>query len=166
VLAAITSSTVSLLVVGDFNCPGNGPASIDAELNAVFELLGIFQHVCEPTRRDNLLDLVVTDQPLTVSGLSVDDAGLVSDHRLFTAAVSVRPDHRQPVLIKWRRIRGIDTGRFEADLRRSALFSHPSTTVEGFADQLQTIVVAALNRVAPCADLQAPTAEADHSLAI
>ena len=39
--------------------------------------------------------------------------------------------------------------RTGADMRRSVLFSQPSTTADGFAAQLQDTVVAALNRVAP-----------------
>ena len=148
-LTIIISQTDRLLVLGDFNCPGDGPTTIATELSATFESLGLLQHVREPTRHENLLDLVVTDKSLTVSGLSVDDAGQVSDHRLVTAAVSVCPGVCQPVQVKSRRIRGIDTDKFEADLRRSVLFSQPSTTADGFAAQLQDTVVAALNRVAP-----------------
>ena len=89
-LAVIASHTDRLLVVGDFNCPGDGPASIGVELSSVFESLSLLQHVCEPTRLGSLLDLVIIDHELTISKLSVNDAGLVSDHRLVTATVCVR----------------------------------------------------------------------------
>ena len=68
---------------------------------------------------------------------------------LLTATVSVGQGFRQPVQIQSKRIRGVDTARFGADLRRSVVFSQPSDTVDGFADQLQDVVVAALNRFAP-----------------
>ena len=48
-----------------------------------------------------------------------------------------------------RGLSGINTVKFESDLRRSVLFGKPSATADGFADQLETVVVAALNRVAP-----------------
>ena len=148
-LTSVASSTERLLVVGDLNCPGDGPTSINAELSEVFESLGLVQHVHEPTRLGNLLDIIVSDSSLTIGCVRVDDAGLVSDHRLVTAAVSVRSGFRQPVQISSRRLRNIDTARFEADLRRSVLFRQPSASVDGFADQLQHVVVAALDRVAP-----------------
>jgi endonuclease/exonuclease/phosphatase (EEP) superfamily protein YafD len=49
-LIAITSHTNRVLLVGDFNCPGDTPTSINSELSAVFESLGLHQQVREPTR--------------------------------------------------------------------------------------------------------------------
>jgi Endonuclease-reverse transcriptase len=148
-LTIIASQTDRLLVIGDFNCPGDGPTTIATELSETFESLGLRQHVRQPTSHENLLDLVVIDKSLTVRGLCVDDAGQVSNHQLVIAAVSVCPGFCQPVQVKSRRIRSIDTNKFKADLRRSVLFSQPSTTADDFAAQLQDTVVAALDRVVP-----------------
>jgi len=89
----------------------------------------VLQHVHEPTRPDNLLDLIVTDQELTVGELSVDDdVSLVSDHRLVTAAERVRHGLRRPVQIQSTSIR---------------------VYADGFANQLQNVVVLTFKRVAP-----------------
>ena len=49
----------------------------------------------------------------------------------------------------FRPIRKIDTDEFEQSLWNSELFSSPATTVDGFAEQLERVVVAELDRVAP-----------------
>ena len=49
----------------------------------------------------------------------------------------------------FRSIRNIDTAEFERSVRRSRLFTSPDPTVDGYADQLERIVVAELDRVAP-----------------
>jgi len=43
------------------------------------------------TRAQNLLDLLVTDPSLSVTGVRVDDAGLVSDHRLVAGNIICSP---------------------------------------------------------------------------
>ena len=94
-----------------------------------YAIVMLEQHVREPTRLDNLLDLIVTDQPLAVNDVRVDDAGLVSDHRLVTASVAVRSGLREPVEITSRQIRGIDTVKFESD--RVALSVSTSRSRDG-----------------------------------
>ena len=148
-LSAIVSATDRLVVCGDFNCPGDGPTSIDPDVSAVFDSLNLVQHVHAPTRLDNLLDLVVTDQQLVVKQVQVDDAGLVSDHRLVCVMVSARLLFRRPVRSTSRRLCDFDTIRFENALHSSELFVAPATTVDGFADQLERVVVAELDRLAP-----------------
>jgi len=53
------------------------------------------------------------------------------------------------VLKSFRSIRNIDTDDLEQALWNSELFSSPAATVDGYADQLERVVVAELNRVAP-----------------
>lgn len=153
VLAAIGASTIDrLLVCGDLNCPGPDAVSVSADLADVFDVLGLEQHICSPTRAnpDHLLDVLATDSALAVSDVLVDDAGCISDHRLVAATVAASfSRHREPVLLEYRRIRNIDPADFESRLRSSSLFSAPATTAEAFSQQLRDVVVATLDQVAP-----------------
>ena len=106
------------------------------------------QHVQSATRAQNLLDLLVTDPSLSVTGVRVDDAGLVSDHRRIAGNISVHRRAVRAVPKSFRPIRKIDTDEFEQSLWNSELFSSPATTVDGFAEQLERVVVAELDRVA------------------
>jgi hypothetical protein len=60
-LTIIASQTNCSLVLGNFNCSGDEPTTIATELSKTSESLGLVQHVHQPTRHENLLDLVVTD---------------------------------------------------------------------------------------------------------
>ena len=78
-------TNAGLLLCGDVNCARTDAGNIDDDLQSAFDSFGLTRHVNTPTRGDNLLHIIVTEDPLAVSGLSVDDAGLVSDHRLVLA---------------------------------------------------------------------------------
>lgn len=153
VLSTLTNAGDRLLVCGDFNCPGADSTSVDPDLAAVFSETGLTQHVQSPTRvsgnSSNLLDVLATDASLSVSNVRVDDAGCVSDHSLVTATVSVRKRGPCAVPMVSRATRNIDTVKFEDALRKSALFTSPSLSVDGYVEQLERIVVAELDRVAP-----------------
>ena len=110
------------------NCAGTDAHNIDDDLQSVFDSFGSTQHVNTPTRGDNLLNIIVTEDPLAVSGLSVDDAGLVSHHRLVLAKLRARPVSRPPIRYMYGNIKQIDTVAFEDTLRRSALFTAPTAT--------------------------------------
>ena len=63
---------------GDVNRAGTDADNIDDDLQSMVDSFGLTQYVNTQTRGDSLLDIIVT-----VSGLSVDDAGLVSDQNHF-----------------------------------------------------------------------------------
>ena len=48
-----------LLICGDFNMPGNVPGTIDERLSTLLDVHGYQQHVAQPTRGRNLLDLLI-----------------------------------------------------------------------------------------------------------
>ena len=112
----------------------------------MFDSFGLTQHVNIPTREDNLLDIIVTEDPFAVCGLSVDDAGIVSDHHLVLAKLRAP---RQPTRYTYRNIKRIDTVAFEDALCRSTLFTAHATSTDGDADQLADILSAELSKVAP-----------------
>jgi len=153
VLSAVSVSTTDrLLLCGDLNCPGVDAVSVADELADVIDVHGLHQHVTQPTRPtpDYLLDVFATDTALPVRDVHVDDAGLISDHRLVLAAVVVDSvKHNPPVVFTYRRIRTMDTRVFERKLHDSSLFSSPAQTAEGYANQLKCVVTATLDELAP-----------------
>jgi len=88
VLSTVVAASDRLLIVGDFNCLGPTSTTIYPPLAELLDCMDMTQHVQSATRAQNLLDLLITDPSLAITGVRVDDAGLVSDHRLFTGAQS------------------------------------------------------------------------------
>jgi len=153
VLSAVSAATTDrLLLCGDLNCPGVDAVSVADELSDVIDTVGLQQHVREPTRfsPDHLLDVLATDPALCIRNVRVDDAGLVSDHRLVVATIVIdSAKHNPPVVFTYRRIKNIDTADFEQRLYDSSLFSSPAATVDSFADQMQQVIVSTLDDIAP-----------------
>lgn len=113
------SCTDSFIVCGDLNCPGADGTRVDELLAIALDSFGLLQHVNLPTRHDNLLDILASSDPSVVTGVGVDDAGLISDHRLVTARLAV---HRvkQKIAYTSRNIRAIDSAVFEQKLLESS----------------------------------------------
>ena len=91
--------TDNVVVCGNLNCPGPAPEQVDVRLAAAFESLGLSQLVSAATRDDSLLDVRATSSPAVLSGVDVDDAGQISDHRLVTARLVVHSP-KPPVAVK------------------------------------------------------------------
>ena len=107
---------------------------MDHRLVDILETLGLDQHVKEATRGENLLDVVATNPSIVLSDVRVDEAGMVSDHRLVIATLQLPVVHVvSAVPIASRRINGIDLEEFQSSLRQSSLFMNPSETADGFA---------------------------------
>ena len=78
-----------LVICGDFNCPGVLPGEIDERLLAVINDCNSHQHVNSPTRLDNTLDLIITQEDsLTISNVQVHDVAF-SDHRLVSFELNI-----------------------------------------------------------------------------
>jgi len=155
--AATTSTTDSFLLCGDLNCPGDDSTSISAELDDVFDVFDLSQHVQQPTRTghsrdpDHLLDVVVTDVSLGVVDVVVDAAGHVSDHSLVVATLSVSGGRaaRPPTPHTFRPLKQVDAADFDYRLRASELFTSPAATADEFAAQIERVAVGVLDDVAP-----------------
>jgi hypothetical protein len=145
----ISSVTDRLLLCGDLNCPGVDDSTVNSDLAVALQELGLTQHVCRPTRKNHLLDIIATDDSLSVSEKDVDDAGCISDHRLVVVSINYQSTVKKPAVKNCRRIRDINLLEFEAKLRASSLFTSPSSTAEAFAEQLEEVVVSALDELAP-----------------
>ena len=145
----MSSVTDRLLLCGALNCPGVDDNTVNVGLAVALQELGLTQHVCRPTRKNHLLDIIATDDSLSVSEKDVDDAGCISDHRLVVVLIDVQSTVRKPAVKNYRRIRDINLLEFEAKLRASSLFTSPSSTAEAFAEQLENVVVSTLDELAP-----------------
>ena len=153
-LADIVSSicaslNYSLLQCGDLNCAGAESSSIDDNLESVLDSLSLNRLVRSPTREDHLLDVLATDARDAVSGVHVDDAGCISDHRLVLAKVKFSRPACRAIESTYRNIRKINLSAFESVLFQSTRFSSPAGTADEFADQVAEVVACELNKVAP-----------------
>ena len=74
---------------GDLNCPGIDSKHIHDDLSSLLESFDLTQHVKSPTRDHHICDIFASEVPATVSNLTVDDAGLISDHRLSLRSSSL-----------------------------------------------------------------------------
>jgi hypothetical protein len=93
------------LVTGDFNLPDlfpNGPIqTVSANFNEVFKFRGFIQKVSAPTRGDNILDLVLTNDPQLVSNLSVNTPFSSSDHNSVSFDLNINLDTDKTNSIKY-----------------------------------------------------------------
>ena len=87
-MSAATSQR--FLVVGDLNCAGTDSNTVDDGLVSVFDLFGMTQLICGPTRDVNLLDVLACgkDDHESVKNVRLDDAGCLSDHCMVIVSVS------------------------------------------------------------------------------
>ena len=125
------------------------PTTVDERLDDVLDSFGLTQHVNQPTRINNLLDIIASDANLPVSDVVVDDAGNVSDHRLVTCKLTINRPTSPAVPFQYRRINSIDVNSFQNALRASSLFSHPAASVDDYAEQIRSVVTTELDNVAP-----------------
>ena len=110
-LAAVRPQDYRLIVMGDFNLPeitwaaseGGAIPRLQRQTNRAArfldecDALGLKQWVCEPTRGESVLDLVLTSRLPT--RVDVSDSVLTTDHRETVATVTV-PVRRSPVLTR------------------------------------------------------------------
>jgi len=153
IIASLTSDYADNIVLcGDLNCPGVDDSSVDAQLAEGLESLGLRQLIAEPTRcvpgASNLLDVLATSNTALVTNIKVSSADFVSDHSLITANVISRVS-KPVVSYVSRNLRAVDPVQFETALRSSVVFTEPATTVDSYVDQLDGVLTALLDQVAP-----------------
>ena len=90
-------SRVGFFIGGDFNCPGiswdrfKAPADNIQDLFLDFTLSnGFSQLVNEPTRQDNILDLVLCNEPLHITSVDIQSPMRKSDHASVMFQFSTR----------------------------------------------------------------------------
>ena len=82
--------------------------------------------VHEPTRGKNILNILASDDPRLLSDVLVDDAGLLSDHRLIHSKLCMTRPSCQPVVVTFRRPCDIHLPAFESTLHLLCLSSSPA----------------------------------------
>ncbi|KAF2360134.1 Endonuclease/exonuclease/phosphatase [Trinorchestia longiramus] len=87
----VLSAPHETLIMGDFNLPYENQTTRQSRASS-FNLIDLInsnslqQHVNEPTRRNNILDLVVTTSYLRIIGIEV--TGKISDHQMIDRSLS------------------------------------------------------------------------------
>jgi len=90
-LSVVCQRSNKCIVLGDFNVPKidwvNSGIPSDAKCQTLFAFysdLGLFQLIDEPTRGNNILDLLFTNDPLLVCDVQIEMPFCTSDHDSFT----------------------------------------------------------------------------------
>ena len=114
------------------------------------------QFVNSPTRHDShhltssLLDLIITPSPSNlVSATSVVSSHEISDHDLALANLNTKRLKSPQRTYQYRNIKDIDLQSFQHNILSSSLVSDPDPTVDGYADQMESVITSALDRAAP-----------------
>lgn len=149
-LSDLISSIISwdssdLCICGDLNCVNI------ADLNNQLLDYNLQQLVNTPTRGDNILDIfaVSADKKAEVC-ISLDDANLISDHKLVIAQFKFtgKAPYTQ-VEYDFRSMKNVDFINLQQTLYDSELFSNPASDVDSYANQINQIVCRELDKVAP-----------------
>ena len=93
--------------------------------------------------------MLATDARDAVSGVHVDDAGYISDHRLVLAKVKFSRPVCRAIKSTYRNIQKINLSAFESALFQSTSFSSPAGTADEFAEQVAEVVASELDKVTP-----------------
>ena len=136
-----------MLVCGDFNCPGSSNNRVSDRLEDVLISANLEQHVHEPTREHNLLDILATSDPDLVSSIRTVDSRSVSDHKLVIASLDIDPAKPEAIRQTFRNLKIFNASEFESALQRSVVFTDPTNAVEEFSSQLREVVTVELDKV-------------------
>ena len=143
-------SSAKLLVCGDLNCPGTDPEHTDIRLDEVLSGCGLCQLLHEPTRGNNLLDIIATSDTAIISstGHPVDYNG-VSDHKLLTVSLNFPMPESPLIKCSFRDLKKLNIPEFESAIRQSSLYTNPATSVDVFSTQLRDVITSELDRLCP-----------------
>lgn len=90
---------INCIIIGDFNYPGinwttvNSQSQDDQDFIKVVEDLFLTQHVMQPTRENNILDIILTTDPDIISDIDILPPIGTSDHNVLEFNVSLTKDH-------------------------------------------------------------------------
>jgi len=87
-----------VVITGDLNCNGISWSTLSAPADSIQDTFldfvcssGYDQMVTDPTRNDNILDIVLTSHPLSISNLQVIEPFSTSDHNSVVFSVDISP---------------------------------------------------------------------------
>lgn len=145
----IISKSLPIVLCGDLNCPGPQSYNISPQLHSTLDSLNFTQHINQPTRGHNLLDIIATDHNSLISSASVINTHHISDHSLVKCAININRPSAPIIEGKWRPMHRVDFSQLDNALYSSSLVSDPASTVDGYVQQIHTIVNEELDKVAP-----------------
>src|SRR6476469_3239819 len=136
-------------MLGDLNCPGV-VGGIDSKLSDFLSDREFEQLVKFPTRKDNILDLVIVSPEVhfvSCPGSPINIA--FSDHRLIILSLDVTQNRSSTTTYTYRNLKKIDTTQFINLLRASPIFTHPPTDPDQYVTEMDRDVTGILDIVAP-----------------
>ena len=80
----------NIVIIGNLNAPGVDESHVDDELATLLESFDTTQFVNSPNRGDNLLDVMALVDPSAIKGVSVNDGGRLSDHKLIVKSIALK----------------------------------------------------------------------------
>ena len=122
-----SSQKQKLLLCGDFNMPGS-PETVDDDVITMLDEHGFIQLVKNPTREENILDLIAISEECTgiISQVTVRDVGPPFDHRLVGCTLNVDLTRQPHVKYTFRDLKRIDLCKLKHMFSESTLFSDPA----------------------------------------
>jgi hypothetical protein len=150
----VVSLGMHLVILGDFNCPGDAPTEFDSRLEAWLSCYDMSVSTGGPTHLNfdgglSRLDLIAeSGHPRKLSDASVVLTGF-SDHRLLTAVLDCTRPPAAVVTYSYRDIRRLDVSAFRNLFSASSSVVSPSDDPNLIAQQLDDDLTAVLDRLAP-----------------
>lgn len=124
--------------------------SVGAELGELINAYNLTQHVHEATcRTGNLLDHILTPcDSVTIKDVEVIDEGL-SDHSLVKCRVTGEVRRCDIVRRSFRNWKQLDLNIFRQRVQASSVSTHPASTAEAFASQVEKDITDILDDLVP-----------------
>ena len=97
-----------VIFCGDLNYPSSNNNRVSGRLEDSLISADFVQHVHEPTRGNNLLDIFATSDPDLVSSVRFVDSCSVSDHKLVITAINVDPVKSDSIRQTFRNLKSFD----------------------------------------------------------
>ena len=146
----VTTIGSRMILCRDVNFAGND--GVDEELLTLLEEFGLSEIVSEPTRGDNILDIVAVCEedvaPVVGCGV-VSDLGPPFDHKLVSLELTISHEQQTQVKQTFRDFKSIDKSRFRQLLSSSSLFASPADSAEDYAAQIEAVGSDIINQLAP-----------------
>ena len=144
-----TSFGQRVLLCGDVNFSGNS-GDVDDELLTLLREHGFIQLVNEPTRNNNILDVIAVygEEVKMYSDVNVLDLGPPFDHKLVSCKIKLCIEQQSEVKQSFRDLKNIDVLRFR-QLSSSTLFSDPAESADEFANQIEIVGSEIMDQLAP-----------------
>ena len=140
----------NIAIVGDFNVHWDDTSS--SERKALADLLDHYdmkQVVSTETHQaGHTIDLVIvrSTETLVESAVTTD---LVSDHYALHCSLNLSKPKREYKVIRYRKLKSIDSVQFGQDIQASAPFSAPAGSLMGLVEQYDTVMCDLMDKHAP-----------------